>query len=151
MRLRRDRPDFAIPAKSGSGIRRVLADGQSNAPERGLHAQQLQGVPMKAEAGTLEESGALLNSPMGDAQQIVEIGILMERLEAKDPEAARMVDMHYFSGFTLEEIAGKTGLTQKQARYRWERGLKWLKKMLQPRAGDEACAQGRKSSSFAQM
>ena len=99
----------------------------------------------------IEGSGALLKTPIQDAEQIVEIGILMERLEAKDPEAARMVDMHYFSGFTLEEIAGKTGLTQKQARYRWERGLKWLKKMLQPRAGDEACAQGRKSSSFAQM
>ena len=63
MRLRRDKPDFAIPAKSCSGIRRVLADGQPNAPERGLHVQQLQGVPMKAEAGTLEESGAPKATP----------------------------------------------------------------------------------------
>jgi RNA polymerase sigma factor (TIGR02999 family) len=81
----------------------------------------------------LEGSGALLEAPMRDAEQIVEIGILMERLEAKDPEAARMVDMHYFTGLTLEEIAGKTGLTLKQVRSRWERGLNWLKKMLRPR------------------
>jgi RNA polymerase sigma factor (TIGR02999 family) len=79
---------------------------------------------------SLDESGALLKAPLQDAEQIVEMGILMERLEAEDPDAARMVDMHYFSGFTLEEIAGKTGLTPKQARSRWERGLKWLKKML---------------------
>ena len=53
------------------------------------------------------------------------------RLEAKDPDAARMVDMHYFSGFTLEEIAQETGLTVRQVRSRWEKGMKWLKRMLQ--------------------
>ena len=60
----------------------------------------------------------------------------MERLETKDPDAARMVDMHYFAGFTLEEIALETGLTVKQVRSRWERGMKALKRMLQakPRA-----------------
>jgi RNA polymerase sigma factor (TIGR02999 family) len=66
-----------------------------------------------------------------DAEQIATIGILMDRLETKDPEAARMVDMHYFSGFTMEEIARETGLSVKQVRLRWERGLKWLKNMLQ--------------------
>ena len=81
----------------------------------------------------IEGSGALLKTPIQDAEQIVEIGILMERLEAKDPEAARMVDMHYFSGFTLEEIAAKTGLTLKQVRSRWERGLNWLKRILRSR------------------
>src|SRR5580700_11157118 len=83
---------------------------------------------------SLDESGSLLGTPAHDAQQIVEIGILMERLEAKDPDAARMVDMHYFSGFTLEEIASTTGLTLKQVRSRWERGLKWLKRMLHAKA-----------------
>ncbi len=79
----------------------------------------------------LEESGDLLGTNMRDAQQIVEIGLLMDRLEAKHPEAARMVDMHYFSGFTLKEIAGETGLTVRQVRSRWEKGMKWLKRMLQ--------------------
>ena len=73
---------------------------------------------------------------MRDAQQIVEIGLLMERLEAKDPDAARMVDMHYFSGFTLEEIAQETGLTVRQVRSRWEKGMKWLKRMLQAKPQD---------------
>jgi RNA polymerase sigma factor (TIGR02999 family) len=82
----------------------------------------------------LEESAALLGPSVADAQQIVEIGLLMERLEAKDPDAARMVDMHYFSGFTLEEIAQETGLTVRQVRSRWEKGMKWLKRMLQAKA-----------------
>jgi len=80
---------------------------------------------------SLDESSTRLKTSAADAQQIVEIGILMERLDAKDPEAARIVDMHYFSGFTLEEIAANTGFTPRQVRLRWERGMSWLKKMLQ--------------------
>jgi len=71
-----------------------------------------------------------LAAPTKDAQQIVEIGIAMERLEAEDPEAARIVDMHYFTGATLEEIAKETGLTFRQVRSRWERGRGALKRML---------------------
>lgn len=83
---------------------------------------------------SLDESPASLGAIVHDAQQIVEIGILMERLEAKDPDAARIVDMHYFSGFTLEEIAQETGLTVRQVRSRWKRGMQWLKKILQAKA-----------------
>jgi RNA polymerase sigma factor (TIGR02999 family) len=83
---------------------------------------------------SLDESSALLKASVHETEQIVEIGILMDRLEAKDPDAARMVDMHYFTGFTLEEIAHETGLTLKQVRSRWERGLKWLKRMMQAEA-----------------
>jgi RNA polymerase sigma-70 factor (ECF subfamily) len=79
---------------------------------------------------SLEEAGPLIGTFGQDAEKIVEIGILMERLEIKDPDAARMVDMQYFSGFTLEEIATETGLTMKQVRTRWERGMKRLKKAL---------------------
>jgi RNA polymerase sigma factor (TIGR02999 family) len=83
---------------------------------------------------SLDEMGAFLGPSVQDAAQIVEMGILMDRLEAKDPDAARMVDMHSFSGFTLEEIALETQLTLKQVRSRWERGLKWLKRMLHAKA-----------------
>jgi len=80
-------------------------------------------------AMSLDASGPLA-APLRDAAQIVEIGIAMERLETKDPEAARIVDMHYISGFTLEEIAAETGLTFRQVRSRWERGRDTLKRML---------------------
>jgi RNA polymerase sigma factor (TIGR02999 family) len=79
---------------------------------------------------SLDEAGPLIGTFGQDAERIVEIGILMERLEGKDPDAARMMDMQYFSGFTLEEIATETGLTVKQVRSRWERGMKWLKRAL---------------------
>jgi len=78
----------------------------------------------------LDEAGPLIGTFGQDAEKIVEIGILMERLEVQDPDAARMVDMQYFSGFTLEEIAKETGLTLKQVRIRWDRGMKRLKRAL---------------------
>jgi len=88
---------------------------------------------------SVEESGPLIGTSMQQAEQIIAIGILMDRLEVKDADAARMVDMHYFAGFTLDEIAQETGFTLKQVRSRWERGLKWLKRMLQAKArGDRS-------------
>ena len=81
----------------------------------------------------LEKSDVLLPAAPEDdtVEKIVEIGILMDRLEAKHPDSARIVDMHYFSGFTLEEIAHETGLTfESRSAYAWEKGLKWLKRSL---------------------
>ncbi|HTR37964.1 MAG TPA: ECF-type sigma factor [Bryobacteraceae bacterium] len=119
----RDRGHFF--ALASLAMRRILVDlaRKRLAERRGGGATVL----------PLEEEGNLLPGALDDAEQIVEIGELMERLETKDPDAARMVDMHYFSGFTLEEIATETGLTFRQVRSRWERGLKWLKRTL--RAG----------------
>jgi RNA polymerase sigma factor (TIGR02999 family) len=114
-------------ALTSLAMRRVLVD----LARKRLAARRGGGESM----ASLEESGARTTSLMGDAQQIVEIGILMDRLDNMDPAAARIVDMHYFSGFTLEEIAVKTGLTLKQARSRWERGRNWLKKMIRTSAG----------------
>ena len=116
----RDRGHFY--AIASIAMRRILVD---------LARKRLAACRGSGEAALpLDESGALLSTPAPDLQQIVEIGILMERLEATDPAAARAVDMHYFSGFTLEEIAQETGLTLRQVRLRWQRGIKWLKKAL---------------------
>ncbi len=68
------------------------------------------------------------NSATADAHQIVEIGIAMESMEREDSDAARVVEMHYFGGFTFAEIAHSTNLTARQVRVRWTRGVKWLKR-----------------------
>lgn len=62
-----------------------------------------------------------------DLESMVYIGLLMDRLEEIHPEAARIVDMHYFVGFTFDEIAEITGLTFRQVRHRWKQGSDWLK------------------------
>lgn len=67
-----------------------------------------------------------------DAESIVQIGMLMQQLEKSLPDAARIVDMHYFAGFTLKEIADVTGLTFRQVRHLWEKGRDWLKDRMGP-------------------
>jgi len=109
-------------ALASLAMRRVLIE---MARER-LAARRGGGEP----AVSLDESSPIVGTSLEQAERIVEIGILMERLEAKHADAARIVDMHYFTGFTFEEISSETGLTLKQVRSRWESGMGWLKKEL---------------------
>lgn len=78
-------------------------------------------------AGPLEGAATLKPSDSPDPESLLQIGMLMEQLEKANLEAARVVDMHYFAGFTLEEITEITGLTFRQVRHRWEKGRDWLK------------------------
>jgi RNA polymerase sigma factor (TIGR02999 family) len=110
-------------ALASLAMRRVLVD----LARRRLAARRGGGEA----AVSLDETALLIGSSAHDAERIVEIGMLMDRLEARNPDAARIIDMHYFTGFTLEEIAQETGLTLKQVRTRWETGMKALKRMLQ--------------------
>jgi len=83
----------------------------------------------------LADCGTLPGTDLKAFERVIEIGILMDRLDAELPDVARIIDMHYFAGFTLEEIAAETGLTPKQVRRRWERGKAWLREALRPRKG----------------
>jgi RNA polymerase sigma factor (TIGR02999 family) len=79
---------------------------------------------------SLDETFSIERTVTPDAESIVQIGMLMERLEKAIPDAARIVDMHYFAGFTLQEISGVTGLTFRQVRHLWEKGRDWLKDQI---------------------
>ena len=63
-------------------------------------------------------------------EQLAAMGLLMDRLAHTEPEIAQVVDMHYFAGFSLEEVGDSLGLTQRQVKYRWKRGCDWLKGQL---------------------
>ena len=109
-------------ALASLAMRRVLIE---MARER-LAQRRGSGEPVMS----LDESSPIVGTSLDEAERIVEIGILMEKLEAKHPDAARIVDMHYFTGFTFEEIGTEMGLTLKQVRYRWGTGIEWLKRAL---------------------
>ena len=76
-----------------------------------------------------------------NAGQIVEIGILMEKLGQAYPKSLHIVDLHYFAGFSFEEIAGITGLSQRQVRHHWDKARDWLKHRMTP-ATDRARSAG---------
>jgi RNA polymerase sigma factor (TIGR02999 family) len=71
-------------------------------------------------------------------EEIVQIGRLMEALEKKDRLNALIADMHYFAGYTFEEISQTTGLNIRQIGYRWKKTELWLKKQIEPKKRTEA-------------
>lgn len=110
---------YAIAALA---MRHVLVDfaRQRLAQRRGSGEQP---SPLDGDAFPTQAAGS-------NPEIVAQIGMLMEQLEEKDLESARIVDMHYFAGFTLEEIAEITGFTFRQVRHRWEKGRDWLKDRL---------------------
>ena len=117
----RDRQHFyAIAARA---MRQVLVDFARNrlAQARGSGEAP---SPIDESHMTVRDSGSV------GAEQVIEIGMLLDRLEDHDPAAARVVEMHHFAGFTLEEIADVTKLSFRQVRHRWEKGRDWLKDRL---------------------
>ena len=75
---------------------------------------------------SLDEISAQRAPMKADAEQLVAIGMLIDKLAKEDALAAYIVRAHYVVGFDLEEIAAETGLSLRQVRYRWEKSKVWL-------------------------
>jgi RNA polymerase sigma factor (TIGR02999 family) len=66
---------------------------------------------------------------LADMQRDVDADVLadlIERLEAINPDYAHIVDLRFFVGLTLEEIAATLGINEKTARRRWQAARAWL-------------------------
>ncbi len=88
-------------------------------------------------------------APGANAESVVAMGLLMDQLEVEDIEAARVIDMDYWVGFTHQEIATYTGLSVRQVRHRSKRGHDWLKDRLTGTPPDPAQAAPQKKRRFA--
>ena len=68
-----------------------------------------------------------------EAVQLVEIGIMMDRLAHDEPLLARVAELHYFAGFTLDEAAGIMRLSLRQVRHLWAKAKRSLQESLSSR------------------
>ncbi|MGA7834616.1 MAG: ECF-type sigma factor [Acidimicrobiales bacterium] len=112
-------------AIAGCAMRRVLVDFARS--RLALKRGALDGAVF------LDDSGAGEPVDTRSAEQIIEIGLLMEKLGQAQPKTLRIVDLHYFAGFSFEEIAEITALSPRQVRHLWNKGRDWLKDRMQPR------------------
>lgn len=67
-----------------------------------------------------------------NAEQVIAIGILIDKLAQEDTLAAQIVRERYLMGSELQEIAEQTGIPLRTVRYRWEKGRIWLASRLVP-------------------
>jgi RNA polymerase sigma factor (TIGR02999 family) len=59
----------------------------------------------------------------------------LSRLAALDPELARVVELRYFGGLTVDEAAEVTGVSPATVKRQWTMARAWLKRALDPAPG----------------
>jgi RNA polymerase sigma factor (TIGR02999 family) len=116
-------------------MRRVLIDC---ARARLTQARGGGNIPLPLDEDLLEAKWGTM-----DAMELVEIGLTMDRLDRSDPLAAKVIELHYFAGFTLEEAARLLNLSHRQIRHRWAKGKRHLQESLSSRFAGSIPDRGR--------
>ena len=102
-------------------IRRILVDyaRQHNCRKRGGRAERV----------TLVDAMGLVDAPSAD---LVAVDEALARLEAIDPRKARIVELRFFAGLTLEETAEQLAISADTVGREWRRAKAWLYDELAP-------------------
>lgn len=109
---------LAIAAVS---MRQILVDRarRRHAAKRGGHAERI----------TLDD--AMLPAPAPDAAvDLVALDLALTELAALDPQQARIVELRYFGGMTVEETADVVGVSPATVKRHWTLARAFLKKAL---------------------
>jgi RNA polymerase sigma factor (TIGR02999 family) len=76
----------------------------------------------------LDEDRAAAFLSEREADEILALGGALERLEAVDERTARVVQLRFFGGFSMNEIADTLGVSVKTAQRDWIAARAWLRK-----------------------
>lgn len=101
-------------AAAGQQMRFILID----------HARARLAARRDATGAPLPEHSA------ADLETILLFDRLLHDLAEQDPRAAQTVELRFFAGFSLEEIAAQTGLTRRTVQRDWEFARAWLQAAL---------------------
>ena len=110
------RADFF--AVASNTMRRVLVD-YARTRQRQKRGGGLQVVPLEDVEPFLSDRAA---------EEVLGVDDALERLRALQPRAMRVVEMHFFGGLTLIEIANMLGISEKTAQRDWQAARAWLRK-----------------------
>jgi RNA polymerase sigma factor (TIGR02999 family) len=101
---------------------------------RARHAEK-RGGP-NADRITLDESviAADRSSEATGGVDVLELDAALEKLAALDPQQARIVELRYFGGLTVEEAAEALDISPATVKRHWTLARAWLKKELSPEA-----------------
>jgi RNA polymerase sigma factor (TIGR02999 family) len=113
-----DRPGFL--AVVGCTMRRILVDDARRRTrlKRGGHEPP---VALEADVTALDAV---------DADRVLALDALLERLAAMNTRAARIVEYRVFAGLTLEETADALEVSVKTVQRTWSTARAWLRKEL---------------------
>lgn len=110
------RADFF--AVASNTMRRVLVD-YARARRRQKRGGGQEAIPLDDVAPFLTDRAA---------DEVLGIDDALERLRALQPRAVTIVEMHFFGGLPLVEIASLLGVSEKTAQRDWQAARAWLRK-----------------------
>ncbi|MEZ4653821.1 MAG: sigma-70 family RNA polymerase sigma factor [Candidatus Eisenbacteria bacterium] len=76
-----------------------------------------------------------LGAPEPPGPALLELDRALEELQARHPEKARVVELRFFGGLTLPEIAEVMGITRRTADRYWSFARTWLYRELKMQVG----------------
>jgi RNA polymerase sigma-70 factor, ECF subfamily len=109
---------FALAA---TGMRRILVEHARgrNAQKRGNGQRRLSihdvDVPF---------------SPTDDGLDLVSLDTALARLGELDPRQARIVELRFFGGLTVEETASVVGISERTVKREWQMSRAWLRREM---------------------
>ena len=112
----RTRADFF--AVASNTMRRVLVD-YARARRRHKRGGGQSAVP-------LEEVEAFLTDQA--AEEVLHLDAALEKLRSMQPRAVKVVELHFFGGLSLVEIAATLDLSEKTVQRDWQAARAWLRK-----------------------
>jgi RNA polymerase sigma factor (TIGR02999 family) len=72
-----------------------------------------------------------------DPGELSAIGAALEELGKTDPPLAEIVDLRFFCGFSIPEIAAMSGTSERTVHRRWEKARIYLRQYLRPEPDEE--------------
>lgn len=73
----------------------------------------------------------LLDSPDVDSPIMLDLDIALNELEAVNERCAKVVDLRFFSGMTLEQVAGTLQISLRSAAGDWAFARAWLRRRME--------------------
>jgi RNA polymerase sigma factor (TIGR02999 family) len=117
---------FAVAARL---MREILID----------HARQR--ARLKRDGGERVTLSGLEDGAAGDLD-LVDLDAALQRLERIDPTKARVVELRYFGGLSIEETAAATGQSPATVKRHWQAARSWLSDALAPTPHGDAARPG---------
>jgi RNA polymerase sigma-70 factor (ECF subfamily) len=97
---------------------------------RARHAEKRGGA--NAERITLDESVIADHAPSAGGVDVLQLDAALEKLAALDPQQAKIVELRYFGGLTVEEAAEALDISPATVKRHWTMARAFLKKDLSP-------------------
>ncbi|MFN0166020.1 MAG: sigma-70 family RNA polymerase sigma factor [Bryobacteraceae bacterium] len=105
---------------AGQLMRRLLVD----------HARRRKAVKRGGFPLTLDEGRFDLGADLAQTEEILAVDEVLARLADLDPQQAKVVELRYFGGLSIEETAEALGISTRTVKRDWTMAKAWLRGQL---------------------